>query len=289
MEELAGIAVRVTPERRQADEWAVVLAAGGIKHRLRRRPDGWALVVAARDSDAAREALDAYDRENADAAESRDERARPVRGAAAVGVVVGLLLVAFFVVTGTRAHRNAWFARGGADAARIVDGEWWRTITALTLHADGAHVGGNAVASVVLVGAVCHELGPGVGLGLLLLAGAGGNALTAVVHRAHHDSVGASTALFGAVGLLAAGRLASRARRGAARKRWMVVGASLALLALLGTSPDADLLAHASGLLVGGALGLAVPTTPPLRPAAQWALALTVVAVVVAAWLRAGA
>ncbi len=289
MEELAGVAVRVTPERRRADEWAVVLAAGDIPHRLRPRLDGWALVVAARDADAAREALDAYDRENADVPEPVEARARPVRGAAAVGVAVGLLLLAFFVVTGTRAGGRVWFARGSADAARIVDGEWWRTITALTLHADASHVGGNAVASAVLVGAVCHELGPGVGLGLLLLAGAGGNALTAVVHRAHHDSVGASTALFGAVGLLAAGRLASRARRGAGRKRWLVVGASLALLALLGTSPDADLLAHASGLLVGGVLGLAVPAAPRLRPAVQWGLALTVVAVVVAAWLRAGA
>src|SRR2546422_5158304 len=36
----------------------------------------------------------------------------------------------------------------------IVAGEWWRTVTALTLHADVPHLLGNAVASVVLVGAV---------------------------------------------------------------------------------------------------------------------------------------
>lgn len=290
MEDLAGTAVRVTPERHRADEWAVVLAAGSIPHRLRHRLDGWALVVAAGDAEAAREALDAYDRENiADPAGASGDPVAPVRGATAVGVAVGLLLIGFFAVTGTRANRSAWFERGGANAERIVAGEWWRTVTALTLHADAPHVVGNAAASVLLVGAVSHQLGPGVGLWLVLLAGAGGNALTAVAYGTHHDSVGASTAMFGAIGILAATRVASRGRRRAARKRWMVVAASLALLALLGTRPDADLLAHLFGLLLGGALGLAAaPALPwPLRPPTQWALAVAVLAFVVGAWLSA--
>ncbi len=213
----------------------------------------------------------------------------PVRGAAAVGVAIGLLLIGFFAVTGTRASGSVWFERGGAVAERIIAGEWWRTVTALTLHADAPHVVGNAAASVLLVGAVSHQLGPGVGLWLLLLSGAGGNALTAVAHGAHHDSVGASTAMFGAIGILAATRVVSRGRRPVARKLWMVVAASLALLALLGTSPNADLLAHLFGLLLGGALGLAAASTlrRPLRPPAQWALAVAVLVLVVGAWLRA--
>jgi membrane associated rhomboid family serine protease len=290
MEDLAGTAVRVTPERHQADEWAVVLAAGNIPHRLTSRLDGWALIVAARDAEAARETLDAYDRENiADTADVGAEAVAPIHGAAVVGVAVGLLLIGFFAVTGTRASRSTWFERGGANAGRIVAGEWWRTVTALTLHADAPHVIGNAGASVVLVGAVSHQLGPGVGLCVLLFAGAGGNALTAVAHSAHHDSVGASTALFGAIGILAATRVMSRARRPAARKPWMVVAASLALLALLGTSPGSDLLAHLFGLLLGGAVGLAAAPTlqRPVRPPVQWAFAVAVLAVVVGAWLRA--
>jgi rhomboid protease GluP len=290
MEDLAGTAVRVTPERHRADEWAVVLAAGGIPHWLRLRLDGWALIVAARDAEAAREALDAYDRENiADTVAVGADMPVPVRGAAAVGVAVGLLLIGFFAVTGMRANRSVWFERGSASAERIVAGEWWRTVTALTLHADAPHVVGNSAASVVLVAAVSHQLGPGVGLWLLLVAGAGSNALTAVVHGAHHNSVGASTAMFGAIGILAATRVTSRGRRPAVCKLWMVVAASLALLALLGTSPDADLLAHLFGLLLGGAMGLvtAFALPRPLRPSAQWTLATAVLALVVGAWLRA--
>jgi len=290
MEDLAGTAVRVTPERDQADEWAVVLAAGNIPHRLRPRLDGWALIVSTRDAEAAREALDAYERENiADTVDVDADAVAPVPGAAVVGVAIGLLLIGFFAVTGTRAGRSIWFERGGADAERIVAGEWWRTVTALTLHADAPHVIGNAGASAVLVGAVSHQLGPGVGLCVLLLAGAGGNALTAAAHGTHHDSVGASTAMFGAIGILGATRVVSRGRRRAARTSWMVVAASLALLALLGTSPGSDLLAHLFGLLLGGVLGLAA--TPamrrPLRPLVQWALAVAALAVVVGAWLCA--
>ena len=290
MDDLAGTAVRVTSEPQRADEWAVVLAAGSIPHRLRLRLDGWALIVAAHDAEAARAALDAYDRENiGDPAEIVPDDVARVRGAAAVGVAIGLLLIGFFAVTGTRAGRSVWFERGAASAERIVAGEWWRTITALTLHADAPHVIGNAAASVVLVWAVADQLGPGVGLWLLLLAGAGGNALTAAVHGAHHNAVGASTAMFGAIGLLAATRVVSRGRRPAARKRWMVIGASFALLAFFGTSPDADLLAHLFGLVLGGAVGLvtAFAVRRPLPPRAQWVLAVAALAAVIGAWVRA--
>ena len=290
MEDLAGTAVRVTPERHRADEWATVLAASYIPHRLRHRGDGWALIVDARDVEAARGALDAFDRENVvHTTDVSVDAVAPVRGAAAVGIAVGLLLIGFFAATGTRASGSVWFERGGAAAERIVAGEWWRTVTALTLHADAPHVVGNAAASVLLVGAVSHQLGPGVGLWLILLAGAGGNALTAVAYGTHHNSVGASTAMFGAIGILAATRVMSRGRRPAARKRWMIVAASLALLALLGTNPGSDLLAHLFGLLLGGAVGLAAAPTlsQPVRPPLQWAFAVAVLALVVSAWLRA--
>ena len=48
-----------------------------------------------------------------------------------------LELLAFFAVTGPRAAGADWFAAGASDAERVLHGEWWRTITALTLHADG--------------------------------------------------------------------------------------------------------------------------------------------------------
>src|SRR5437867_4151193 len=157
-----------------------------------------------------------------------------------VGVYVALLLIGLFAITGSRAGRSEWFQHGGADATRMMAGEWWRAVTALTLHADAPHLLGNALAGALLVTAVCQQLGPGVGLWLVLLAGAGGNALTAAVHGAGHVSVGASTAIFGAVGILAGLRILTPGRVGSRLGKWWVVTAtSLVLLALLGTGPNA--------------------------------------------------
>jgi len=94
MEALQGAAVRVTPERGRADEWAVVLAATGIPHRLRRRPDGWALIVAPLDARAALDALDGYDREKQDeSADTVADVVTPVGGTTVLGAAVALLLI----------------------------------------------------------------------------------------------------------------------------------------------------------------------------------------------------
>ena len=281
-----GTAVRVTPSRPKADEWAVVLAAAGIPHWMRERLDGWALIVPPDDATTAVAALAAYDRENSHDIEDTADDSAPVRPPTIAGAVVALLLVGFFAITGPRAGRSVWFERGSADAARLMAGEWWRIITALTLHADVPHLLGNALATVILVTAVCWNLGPGVGLWLVLLAGAGGNALTAVAHRADHISVGASTATFGAIGILAALRIVSGRTGSSRRKWWVVVAAGLALLALLGTGPHADILAHLFGFLVGGGLGVIAALTlrRPVPALVQWLLVVAAGAAVVVAW-----
>jgi membrane associated rhomboid family serine protease len=254
-----GTAVRVTPSRQRADEWAVVLAAADIGHRLRERVDGWAVIVSPDDVAAALEALDAYDRENAGEPRTADDEVAASRRATVAGIAVAVLLLWLFAMTGPRAARGPWFERGSADAARILAGEWWRTVTALGLHADAPHVLANAVAVALLAPAVCRYVGVTVGWSLLLVAGAGGNLLTAYVHGPGHVSVGASTAVFGAIGVLAALRIVAPDRTASTRRKWwVVVAAVLALLAMLGTSPDADVLAHLFGLLVGAALGLIV-------------------------------
>ena len=94
---------------------------------------------------------------------------------------MAVLLLAAYVVMGPRdtAEPTAWFRAGSASAELIVRGQWWRAVTALTLHADLLHLFGNAVASVIFVTAVGRWLGAGIGAWLILLAGAGGNLITA--------------------------------------------------------------------------------------------------------------
>lgn len=240
-------------------------------------------MVSAVDVDRAREALAAYDEEEGQ--KPLVPERPPAPGAAWTGgVAAALLVVFFFGVTGPRDRGTPWFARGSASADRILAGEAWRTVTALTLHADPVHVLGNAAAWGVLVTAVGRQLGPGVALGLVLLVGAAGNGLTALVRGQGHVSVGASTSIFGAVGILGALRVRARRRPGAHRG-WVVVAASLVLVGLLGTGGRADVLAHLFGLLAGGAMGVGAVLVPrPTGAAGQWGLALVAAAVLVGAW-----
>ena len=95
-------------------------------------------------------------------------------------------------------------------------------------------------------------------------------------------AVGASTATFGALGILAALRQRSASPVGRVRgRRWIVPVTSVLLLAMLGTGPGTDVIAHALGLVVGAALGLVAtivrrPVAAPIQRALVAAVALAI-------------
>jgi hypothetical protein len=94
-----GTAVRVTPSRRRADEWAVVLAAADIPHWLRQRLDGWALIVPPDDAATALTTLAAYDEENARESVNGGDVAAPSPPITIAGVVDALLLICLLIKT----------------------------------------------------------------------------------------------------------------------------------------------------------------------------------------------
>src|SRR5262245_26064417 len=274
----------VTADERELDEWALVLASEGIVYRLEETPAAWRLLVAPRDAARAQAVLDAYGRDE----ERRPPAPTPVPeyGPTRVGVVLAVGLVAFAVLAGSRGAGGPWVRAGSAMAGRIQDGEVWRAVTALTLHANAAHLVGNLAGTVVFVSAVGFTLGPGAAAFLVLLAGVGGNLANAFLRTREHDSIGASTAVFGAIGILG-GLAAVRGRR--ARRPWVPIAGSLALLAMLGTEKNADLGAHVLGLACGVVLGLLVGAgTSRVAPApVQWALGLATCVVVAISWIVA--
>jgi hypothetical protein len=76
------------------------------------------------------------------------------------------------------------------------------------------------------------------------------------LYESGHLSVGASTAVFGAVGILCALQAVNAARSGKGWKRMVLVfGAGVALLAFLGTSARSDLGAHLFGFFSGAVMG----------------------------------
>lgn len=292
----AVVVVRVYRTRTDAETAALVLEALAIRHAiLPAEGGGLALVVAGVELDRALRALGAEERERAERATEQDPPA-PDLGPTLAGVAVAVSIVAMFVVTGPRDAGSGWFRTGSAVAEAIRAGGLWRAVTALTLHADWSHVLGNAACAAIFVTAVCRWLGWGLGLALVLASGVLGNLATAYLTVAGHDSVGASTALFGALGLLGGMQVIRKAtgvvRRGVGgsrmRRAFPIVAACLALFAMLGVSERADVIAHATGLAFGFAEGAAVARTRPLGRALQALFGVLAIALVVACWWRAG-
>lgn len=238
--------------RATAEEWALVLTSQGIPSRTLQAEGGWVIALAHEDAERAALALSSYVTENVE-----DDLPEPtlLRKRAWSGVGVAALILALFPLTGTRASGTWWYAAGRSDAARMLDGEPWRAATALTLHADLTHVASNALASLLFGTYLGRSIGDGFALAAMLGSGILGNLTNVWLRGAPYAGVGASTAVFGAVGALAGARAASGRRPSAIGGRWLPIAAGLGLLALLGSSADSDVLAHALGFAWGIPLG----------------------------------
>lgn len=206
-----------------------------------------------------REQLDRYDRESigwpprpiSDHTAGRDlELITPL--------LWGLLVLLVFRA---QAGHPEWVQTAVLDPAAIFDrGEWWRPVTALFLHADAAHVLSNLLSGIFVFSAVLTTFGRLRGWMLLSIGAIIGNVAVAALNYSHdYRSLGASTAVFAALGVLTgrAIRVMSRANQ---PHRWRAMfvplGAGLTVLALYGAGGgNVDVLAHISGFLAGFVCG----------------------------------
>lgn len=290
----APIPLRVTRNPDQLNAWALTLSSRGITSRARKAEGTYELYVAAHDVEFASAELNAIDREERDArsaaaADALVPRSQRSKHATLGAIVVALLLLAFFAITGPRAEGALWFAAGASDAERVLHGEWWRTVTALTLHADSAHVFSNVGIGTLVIAAVMRSEGVGFGSALVLASGSAGNLVNAWVHQTLHRSVGFSTAVFGAIGILGGLAFADARRRLKPRRpAWTALAGTLALLALFGMSEknSVDVLAHIFGTGAGLSFGLlsAWLQARPTNTSGQWFAGIGTLAAVFTSW-----
>jgi len=158
-----------------------------------------------------------------------------------------------------------WRGNGTMAAQAVTNGEWWRTITALTLHGDLGHIAGNSLFGVLFGSLLARQLGSGVSWLLIVIAAAVANGINAFSQGDAFRSLGASTAVYAALGLLGAvvWRRGYYFRQADWRRSFAPVFAAICLVAFTGIGDEnTDVAAHLFGFAVGLVLGLACAGLP---------------------------
>jgi membrane associated rhomboid family serine protease len=279
---------RYTVTEDKADDWSLVLTALDIAHEVAPRAWGWQVMVSPDDKERAESEITAYEGE--DIAVSAFELVPPFAVNYYSTFVVSVLVLVFHGLTASYDGRIDFFGAGHASSKLIQDGQWWRSVTALTLHGDIFHAISNVILGSIFAIALFRQVGAGLGWFLILFTGVAGNLCNAFLYDSPHRAIGASTAVFGAMGLVAALQFFIH-KQARLQKAWAPLGAALALLGFLGTSEGSDMLAHLLGFVCGvfsGALcGAILKRTGVPSMTVQRALAALSVVCVVYSWLLA--
>lgn len=271
--------------RREAMEWGLVLTSQGMEVVVDKSAEGWLLRVQARDFDRAQATLRQYRLENRG---WQWRQPLPQTGvffhwgglgwAAAIG--------AFYYWS---AVRFPGISRAGIlDSNLVRQGQWWRLWTAITLHQNANHLMANATTGFVLMGLAMARYGAGVALLAAFVAGAVGNIASLLAYSEPHQSLGASGMVMGALGLVTVQSFYSWRNDPLGRRMFFrACAAGVLILALIGFSPDSDIVAHVGGFVAGGIFGCGLCWLPSQRVqggAANLGAILTLAALLLATW-----
>jgi membrane associated rhomboid family serine protease len=279
-----------SPNRAECSDRALVLAAVDIPFQIVDDIAGCALVVPAEYSARAVYELMEYDEENPP--RPRVSKRPLTLHNALPGLFAYCLIICGVAIVAEYAGSGAdWYVAGRVDGALVRAGEWWRTLTALTLHSDLEHLIGNLVFGIMFGLFASRLLGSGIAWLSIVIAAGLGNALNTLLLEASHRAIGASTAVFAALGLVAGfvwrGKLM-------AQDRWSyrigpIVG-GFALLMYTGTGGErTDIGAHLMGFLFGLGGGMLLTSVRDQLDSAriQWVSGICALLLISGAWALA--
>lgn len=252
--------IGVYPKFRRANEHALVILSMRLPYWMLEHEGQYHLCVETQHLTAAQIQIAKHDEEN------RFWPPKPLTTPASQNPtsawgLLGYVLVLMSVFTAQQHSQiTEW---GRLDAEAIFNHQaWWRVLTPLFLHADITHLAANLLSGLCFGALAGRIFGARWSWPLILLSGILGNTLTAWLYFPEpHFSIGASTAIFGALGLIVGHEWITLWRHSAGWLNWFQRGlplfAGLTLLALLGTSGErTDVVAHVSGFLCGLGLGI---------------------------------
>ncbi len=275
---------------RQAMDWSLVLTSQDIPSTLLHSPEEnrWYLAVEPQDYERALKSIRLYRQETRAWAWREPLPWQGIWfhwGALVWTALVGLVFLADLL------HGSVYRDRGAMDSAAVMAGQWWRLMTAISLHADAGHLAMNSIIGFVLLGLAMARYGAGWAILASYLAGVVGNIAGLFLYSQPHRGLGASGMVMGALGLVAVQSLSwLRQSRRAARIALSGLAGGIFLFLLLGLDPAADTAAHAGGFLGGLLLGTGLVFLPASileNKAANYAAVVVAAATVLYTWFRA--
>lgn len=175
-------------------------------------------------------------------------------------LLIGALgaIFAWQLSSGALASEESVIAAGALVRDRVLQGEWWRVLSATVLHGNVEHLVGNAMSLYILGMASEHAYGTRSMLIIYLASGIAGSLLS--VAASPGPSVGASGAIFGLMGAVMVLFWKYHHELLVRDKRIGIVIAVWALLTVVAglMTPMIDNAAHIGGLLGGMAVALAM-------------------------------
>ncbi len=246
---------------RQIRDYSLVLLSQGIVHRLERSPEGpFEIFVKPEHEPQALHQLELYRKENPPREENPPLPLSLSLQPAWVLLVPVVCTLLDFSGKVARMH-----SLGLSDADKVMHGQWWRTITALTLHGDARHIASNLLSGYIVLTLLSYRTPLARMAPFLAVASALANFCTVLTVQTDYRSLGFSTFVFAAIGALAVieFRLMPRETHGQLRRFAPLCGAA-SLAVFLGLGENADILGHTYGFIAGLFCGF-IPKKKALR------------------------
>jgi membrane associated rhomboid family serine protease len=235
--------------RHISEIWSLVLIARGIDHKIVSREGRFYITVSPSAIETAIEEIQLYKEENP--SQAKISLATVDEGRPSNFVWIFLVATALMSAMLNAEIHPEVVKIGAARAGEIASGHIWLGLTALTLHSDPEHLLTNMLLGGFVLSHLARQTGTGLAFALVLLSGCMGNIMNAYIQPAGHVSIGSSTAVFGALSIIASINAVTR-RTLNAKNFALPIFAALALLGFTGTHGEhTDILAHLCGFLSG--------------------------------------
>lgn len=245
---------------RQVRDDSLVLLSQGIEHRLVRSEEGpFQIFIVPEMESAAKTQLELYHKEN-----PPKEENPPIPlsfSLQPLWVLLAPILVTLLQFT----DKINLHSEGVSDAAKVLKGEWWRSLTAQTLHGDARHLASNLLCGYIVMNMITFRIPLLRLVPFIAVAAAVANLCVSATVQTDFRSLGFSTFVFAAIGCLSVieFRLMPKESHGMLRRFAPLCGAA-SLAVFLGLGENADILGHAYGFVAGLFCGF-IPKKKSLR------------------------